>query len=137
MKYANTDLHRYTLTRGILSDRPSLQGRGDSITTRISLRPINISPYIPVPKLGETYHYAMQNVPGRKGLGRALKLEQCNEHETCAGKMLEAAPLPMMKKIMRWFFYYKSHRRSALYTPDGSFQRFLSRTLPVYVHAAP
>ena len=137
MKYANTDLHRYTLTRSIPSDRSSLQGRGECFITRISLRPINISPYIPVPKLGETYHYATQNVPGIKGLGRALKLEQCNERETCAGKMLEAAPLLIMEIIMRWFFYYKSRRLSALYTPDGSFQRFLSRTLPVYVHAAP
>ena len=66
----------------------------------ISLRPINISPYTSAPKLGETYHYATQNVPGRKGLGRALKLEQCNERETCAGKMLEAAPLPMTKIII-------------------------------------
>ena len=74
----------------------------------ISLRPISISPCIPALKLGERYHYATQNVPGRKGLGRALKLEQCNERETCAGKMLEAAPLPMMKIIMRWFFHYKS-----------------------------
>ena len=49
----------------------------------ISLRPINISRYIPAPKLREMYHYATQNVPGRKVLGRALKLEQCNERETC------------------------------------------------------
>ena len=91
----------------------------------ICLRPINISPYIPAPKLGETYHYATQNVPGRKGLGRALKLEQCNERETCAGKMLEAAPLPMMKIIMRWFFYYKSRADFPPYTrPMDHFNAF-------------
>ena len=92
----------------------------------ISFRPINISPNIHSPKLGEMYHNATQNVPGRKGLGRALKLkQQCNEHETCAGKMLEAASWPTMKIIMRWFFYYKSLADFPPYTrPMDHFNAF-------------
>ena len=64
------------------------------------LRPINKSPYMSALKLEETYHYATQNVPGRKGLGGALKLEQRNERETCDGKMLKAAPLQMMNNYL-------------------------------------